>query len=244
MSLNNSRRSTLILGALALAACSESSVTPTAVKTEAAVAARPSTGRLTSVGDHATWLFQAVVVRSIGSPAQVGDTVSGQLTFTILSPASFSDDGCTAYRSVSSSATFTVHLQTYTLSGGPDGQAVSITSCNEENVPRLLVNAIQNGGAAQMQIDILNPADKLDFPLVPPVLSGDPKTFTYQTLGPVGPPGGPPGGPGVTFVSGQLTKLYVGLRTKDDCKNNGWVQFGFKNQGQCVRFIETGKDSR
>lgn len=31
---------------------------------------------------------------------------------------------------------------------------------------------------------------------------------------------------------------------KDDCKNDGWEQFGFKNQGQCVRFIETGKDSR
>lgn len=32
--------------------------------------------------------------------------------------------------------------------------------------------------------------------------------------------------------------------TKDDCKNGGWLQFGFKNQGQCVRFLETGKDSR
>jgi len=110
------------------------------------------------------------------------------------------------------------------------------------------VNALQSGGTAQVQIDILNPADNLDFPLAPPVLSGDPRTFTYQTLGPVGPPGGPPGGPSGgpvgTFVRAQLTKLYVGLRTKDDCKNNGWVQFGFKNQGQCVRFIEAGKDSR
>ncbi len=33
-------------------------------------------------------------------------------------------------------------------------------------------------------------------------------------------------------------------QTKDDCKKGGWEQFGFKNQGQCVRFIETGKDSR
>ena len=32
--------------------------------------------------------------------------------------------------------------------------------------------------------------------------------------------------------------------TKDDCKNGGWEQFGFRNQGQCVRFVETGKDSR
>jgi subtilisin-like proprotein convertase family protein len=31
---------------------------------------------------------------------------------------------------------------------------------------------------------------------------------------------------------------------KDDCKKGGWVNYGFKNQGQCVRFVETGKDSR
>jgi hypothetical protein len=28
------------------------------------------------------------------------------------------------------------------------------------------------------------------------------------------------------------------------CKGGGWLGFGFKNQGQCVRFVETGKDSR
>lgn len=32
--------------------------------------------------------------------------------------------------------------------------------------------------------------------------------------------------------------------TKDDCKKGGWEQYGFRNQGQCVRYIETGKDSR
>lgn len=30
----------------------------------------------------------------------------------------------------------------------------------------------------------------------------------------------------------------------DDCKQGGWVTYGFSNQGQCVRFVETGKDSR
>ena len=28
------------------------------------------------------------------------------------------------------------------------------------------------------------------------------------------------------------------------CKKGGWEDFGFRNQGQCVRFVETGKDSR
>jgi hypothetical protein len=32
--------------------------------------------------------------------------------------------------------------------------------------------------------------------------------------------------------------------TRADCVSGGWEEFGFKNQGQCVRFINTGKDSR
>lgn len=32
--------------------------------------------------------------------------------------------------------------------------------------------------------------------------------------------------------------------TKNDCKKGGWEEFGFENQGQCIRFVNTGKDSR
>lgn len=32
--------------------------------------------------------------------------------------------------------------------------------------------------------------------------------------------------------------------SKDDCKKGGYEAYGFKNQGQCIRFVETGKDSR
>lgn len=31
---------------------------------------------------------------------------------------------------------------------------------------------------------------------------------------------------------------------KDECMKGGWVDFGFRNQGQCIRFVNTGKDSR
>ncbi|MBI2046236.1 MAG: thrombospondin type 3 repeat-containing protein [Parcubacteria group bacterium] len=30
----------------------------------------------------------------------------------------------------------------------------------------------------------------------------------------------------------------------DQCKNLGWMNFGFRNQGQCVAFVNTGHDSR
>jgi hypothetical protein len=29
-----------------------------------------------------------------------------------------------------------------------------------------------------------------------------------------------------------------------DCKRGGWETFGFRNQGQCIRFVNTGRDSR
>jgi hypothetical protein len=32
--------------------------------------------------------------------------------------------------------------------------------------------------------------------------------------------------------------------TRNDCMKGGWQDFGFKNQGQCIQFVNTGKDSR
>lgn len=32
--------------------------------------------------------------------------------------------------------------------------------------------------------------------------------------------------------------------TADACKNGGWAAYGFKNQGECVSFVQTGKDRR
>jgi hypothetical protein len=41
------------------------------------------------------------------------------------------------------------------------------------------------------------------------------------------------------------TRFYVlSLENKDQCKEGAWEAMGFTNQGQCVRFVETGKDSR
>lgn len=31
---------------------------------------------------------------------------------------------------------------------------------------------------------------------------------------------------------------------KNECKQGGWENYGFKNQGQCIQFVNTGKDSR
>lgn len=32
--------------------------------------------------------------------------------------------------------------------------------------------------------------------------------------------------------------------SKDTCKDDGWEEHGFRNQGQCIRYVNTGEDSR
>jgi len=34
------------------------------------------------------------------------------------------------------------------------------------------------------------------------------------------------------------------VQSKDECKDGGYMDFGFSNQGQCIRYINTGQDSR
>lgn len=51
----------------------------------------------------------------------------------------------------------------------------------------------------------------------------------------------------VVVVTGDDTVIYdfdVEPVTKDDCKSGGWADYGFKNQGACIQFVNTGKDNR
>ena len=35
--------------------------------------------------------------------------------------------------------------------------------------------------------------------------------------------------------------LLTPAQSKEQCKKGGWKNFGFKNQGQCIQFVNTGK---
>lgn len=49
-------------------------------------------------------------------------------------------------------------------------------------------------------------------------------------------------GESLNVVSGHIviTDAQPFPTTKDQCKNGGWAQFGFQNQGQCVAFVQRG----
>ena len=60
------------------------------------------------------------------------------------------------------------------------------------------------------------------------------------------------GGTSISDVAEYLTGEFtvdlpegpVDPATMDDCKDGGWVAYGFQNQGQCIAFVQTGHDSR
>lgn len=60
-----------------------------------------------------------------------------------------------------------------------------------------------------------------------------------------------------TGLAGYLDNVVMNLGTgttvydfeaspvlKDDCKKGGYTDYGFRNQGLCIQFVNTGKDSR
>jgi len=52
-----------------------------------------------------------------------------------------------------------------------------------------------------------------------------------------------PGGLVMKLVSPE-PPAPVNPASRDECMKGGWVDFAFRNQGQCIRFVETGEDSR
>lgn len=45
---------------------------------------------------------------------------------------------------------------------------------------------------------------------------------------------------GIGEIEVDGTDVVLSPTTKDQCENGGWKNFGFKNQGQCVKYIEIG----
>jgi hypothetical protein len=63
------------------------------------------------------------------------------------------------------------------------------------------------------------------------------RLWAFSATAPAGAIDGVPAGLVMKFIAANP-------RTKEECKDGGWEDFGFRNQGQCIRFVNTGQDSR
>jgi len=171
-----------------------------------------------AIGDNAEWSFQGTVTTVFGGSGVVGDYVTGTVTWAITSD-DIEPEPCVGAYEATSTFTYTLGGQDYTLTG--DGLAVAV--CDDFG-GSIEINATSGGETWLLALD--NPGGTADFPLTMPALGEEPHAFVSSQV----------------FVN--LTAPPAGPQTKDDCKDGGWADYGFKNQGQCVRFIQTGKDSR
>lgn len=179
-----------------------------------------------NIGDGDTWSFQGTVTAVFGGSGAIGDYVEGTVTWTITSDDIEPDDPCVGVQETTTSFTYTLGGQDYTLTA--PGVAVALAACNPFG-PTVEINATDFSdpdNVVAWRLALSNPGGTEDFPLAMPALGLDPHFFQSSE------------------VLVNLTEPPSGPQTKDDCKNGGWADYGFKNQGQCVRFIETGKDSR
>lgn len=66
------------------------------------------------------------------------------------------------------------------------------------------------------------------------------KTVIFRTGG-----GAAPGTVGNGYLVDNLSlSSSTPLNDKNQCKNGGWETYGFRNQGLCIQYVNTGKDSR
>jgi hypothetical protein len=69
-------------------------------------------------------------------------------------------------------------------------------------------------------------------------------SYTFMNLQPGDTYGFRFGGRNFDFNNYLRGTFTVTTPSQETCKNGGWMQLGFANQGLCVSFVQTGKDSR
>ena len=172
----------------------------------------------TEVGSGATWYFKGVIRRILGGPYQFGDPVEGSFEFRVVGDDSIPGDPCRAEHELKATFEYTLAGRTYRASG--DGSVTILAECSSAPQIYFQTKSIND---SWMDLRVRNPAGTEDVPLTPPPVTAGFDTFRYMYL--------------VGGFGAYLTELFT-------CKDGGWKLYGFKNQGQCIRYGETGKDSR
>lgn len=86
--------------------------------------------------------------------------------------------------------------------------------------------------------------EAMDYVVGPVIPADPPAAFSSEFAFPCPAPGGKVVKTPLVWVSLDPPAGPENPTTKADCMKGGWESYGFKNQGQCIRYVETGKDSR
>jgi hypothetical protein len=46
---------------------------------------------------------------------------------------------------------------------------------------------------------------------------------------------------GIGEIEDDGTEVVLSPTTKDQCKDDGWKNFAFQDQGQCIKYVNTGE---
>jgi hypothetical protein len=248
------RPSLLVFTVLALSACSESPNAPNErPATSAPVFVEALAPTTTTFVSDPSWLpaSQNVCLNASNpSPCPPGATIYGYPgsgwganLSTIPGATWIWTAGITGATSPAFPAEFTFS-KSFSIPGIPLGGSISVAA---DDFAAILVNGLPVGtigsrtdaslaGAASSSLTTFD---------IGPFLHTGANLITVQGAnGNFGCGAGPYScNPAGTVFGGSLS-FQANPVTKDDCKGGGWENFGFHNQGQCVRFVETGQDSR
>ena len=193
-------------------------------------------------------------------PVDFDATASNDLDGTIVSYAwDFGDgntgSGATTSHTYATPGEYVVTL-TVTDNHGRTGQAAeTISVTRPQAAPTAAASATPGTGPAPLVVtlDGTGSSDS-DGTIVSYEWDlGDGNTATGPTVSHVyGTPGTYVATLTVTDDDGLTAQSQVAIQVNpvpqpqsdNDCKKNGWQAYGFSNQGQCIRYVNTGKDSR
>lgn len=239
---------------LVLAACSEPPSAPDErPETVAALSVEPLAVTTTTFASDPTWLpaSQNVCLNaSSPSPCPPGATLYG-----------YSGSGWTANLSSIPGATWIwaagitgatmpafpaeyTFSKTFDIQGVPLGGSLSIAA---DDFAAVFVNGALVGTIGSTTEEGLAgaaAASLTTFDIGPFLVSGTNVITVQAANGNFGCGTGPYSCNPAGVVFGGSLSFQSSPMTKDDCKDNGWEHYGFRNQGQCIRFVQTGEDCR
>ena len=158
-----------------------------------------------------------------GGPATASNAINDFVIYDLNATSGPSGENATGH--VTMDASTSDHMITYHLDGA--------VTCLAVNGNQASINFTDPNlsffGVLRIQVVDGQPDTFTSFPELDNISASDCTPIVF------GPGNGQVMNGDISVVDAQPSPT-----TKDQCKGDGWKQFGFKNQGQCIKFVNHG----